>query len=333
MAVSMKALRPRLLLLALLSLASPALAAPARSGPIPVILVTDIGSDIDDTWALAMILRSRELDLKLVLTDSGDTRYRAAVAAKFLAASGRSDVPVGIGLQGPMGDELKNQAPWIAGYDLKTYAGKIHDDGVAAMIEVIQKSAEPMTVIAVGPVPSLVRALEQAPGIAAKCRFVGMFGSFDKGYDVGAPSAEWNVKVDPAALRKVLAAPWREILLTPLDTCGRVRLTGANYHAIWSATQDPMLRALIENYCMYAARVNWMRCDFFAIRSTTLFDCVAVYLAYAEDLVDTETVKFEVTDDGFTKRSAQGPLQARVALRWKNLAGFEDHLAKRLLAR
>jgi inosine-uridine nucleoside N-ribohydrolase len=198
---------------------------------------------------------------------------------------------------------------------------------------VIEKSAEPLTVIAVGPVPSLVRALEQAPGIAAKCRFVGMFGSFDKGYGDGPPSAEWNVKVDPAALRKVLAAPWRDILLTPLDTCGRVTLTGANYHAIWSATQDPMLRALIENYCIFAPRVSWMHCDFFATRSTTLFDCVAVYLAYAEELVDTETVQFEVTDDGFTRRSAQGPLKARVALRWKNLAGFEDHLAKRLLAR
>ena len=33
---------------------------------IPVILDTDIGGDIDDTWALAMLLKSPELDLKLV---------------------------------------------------------------------------------------------------------------------------------------------------------------------------------------------------------------------------------------------------------------------------
>jgi inosine-uridine nucleoside N-ribohydrolase len=298
-----------------------------------VILVTDIGTDIDDTWALAMILRSPELRLKLVLTDQADTRYRAAVAAKFLTASGRSDVPIGIGIPAPMGDDAKNLLPWIAGYDLKNYAGKVYDDGVAAMIETIEKSPEPITVIAIGPVPSLVRVLEQAPGIAAKCRFVGMFGSFDKGYGDDPPAAEWNVKVDPAALRKVLAAPWRDILLTPLDTCGKVIVRGTKYHAIWSATHDPMLRALIEGYCMYAARVNWMRCDFFTIRSSTLFDCVAVYLAYAEDLVETETIQFEVTDDGFTRRSAQGPLKARVALRWKSLAAFEDHLADRLLAK
>lgn len=35
---------------------------------IPVVLDTDLGSDIDDTWALAMLLRSPELDVKLILT-------------------------------------------------------------------------------------------------------------------------------------------------------------------------------------------------------------------------------------------------------------------------
>jgi len=56
------------------------------------------------------------------------------------------------------------------------------------------------------------------------------------------------VKVDPAAFRSVLAAPWRDILLTPLDTCGFVSLAGERYHAIWSATGDPLLRALIQSY-------------------------------------------------------------------------------------
>lgn len=36
---------------------------------IPVVLATDIGGDIDDTWALALILKSPELDLKLAVTD------------------------------------------------------------------------------------------------------------------------------------------------------------------------------------------------------------------------------------------------------------------------
>jgi inosine-uridine nucleoside N-ribohydrolase len=331
----MKSHRWLLSVFVLLGNLNAAFAAPAKNQvKIPVIFVTDIGTDIDDTWALAMLLRCPELDLKLVLTDSNDTRHRALVAAKFLEVAGRSDVPVGIGFnQGPMPDSRKNQLPWVAGYDLKKYPGKIYEDGIVAMIDTIEKSVEPVTVIAVGPPPSIALALEKAPGIAAKCRFVGMYGSFDKGYGGGPPVAEYNVQVEVVALRKVLAAPWRDILLTPLDTCGVVNLTGAKYHAIWCATEDPALRALIEGYCIFAGRVDWMKCDFFATKSTTLFDCVAVYLAYAENLVETETVSYEITDDGFTRRSAKGPLKARVALRWKNLPAFEDHLATRLLGR
>lgn len=300
----------------------------------PVVLVTDIGSDIDDAWALAYLLRSPELDLKLVLTDPPDTQYRAKVAAKFLEAAGRGDVPIGIGdNHGPTGDSLKTVLPWIAGYDISKYPGRVAEDGIGELIATVESSPRPVTIIAIGPVPSLAEAVRRDPGLAAKCRFVGMFGSFDVGYGGGPPVAETNVRVDPASLRTVLAAPWRDILLTPLDTCGFVELTGERYHRIWCSTDDPMLRALIESYCIFAQNQTWMKCDFFATNSTTLFDCTAVYLAMSEDLVETETVSFGITDDGRTLRSPNGPFKARVALRWKNLDAFEAQLASRVLGR
>jgi inosine-uridine nucleoside N-ribohydrolase len=300
----------------------------------PVILVTDIGTDIDDSWALAQTLRSPELDLRLVLTDPADTHYRALVAAKFLEAAGRGDVAIGIGdNQGTTGDDTKTLTPWVAGYDLGKCPGRVAEDGVAALIDVVEKSPRPVTIIAIGPVHSLALALERAPDIASKCRLVGMYGSFDAGYGGGAPSPETNVRVNPAGLRAVMKAPWQDILLTPLDTCGLVSLTGKRYHAIWSATDDPMLRTLIESYCIFAPRQTWMNCNFFTTRSTTLFDCVAVYLAYSEKRVEVETISFDITDDGFTKRSANGPFRARVAIRWKDRDGFEAHLADRLLDR
>jgi len=161
---------------------------------------------------------------------------------------------------------------------------------------------------------------------------VGVDGSFDVGYNGGPPAAETNVRVNPEGLRTVLAAPWKDILLTPLDTCDFVGLAGERYHAIWSATADPMLRALIESYCIFASQQTWMVCDYFATRSTTLYDCVAVYLSYSEELVDIETVSFDVTPDGYTRRSPKGPFKARVALRWKNRDAFEAQLAGRLLS-
>ncbi len=301
--------------------------------PIPVILDTDIGTDIDDTWALAQLLRCPELDLKLILTANGDATYRASVTARFLSVAGRTDIPIGRGANSfPMTGGM-NQEPWIKGYDLTQYTGEIVDDGVGRMIRLIEDSPVPVTIIAIAPAGNLAEALARSPGIAARCRLVGMFGSFDVGYSGGLPaSAETNVREAPSALRTVLAAPWMDVLITPLDTCNAAVLDGDNYHRIWSATGDPMLRALIENYCLFAPLVRWMHCDFFALRSTVLFDCVAVYLAYAEDFVETETLRFHVTDDSFTVRDeTAGEFTARVALRWKNLAAFKDDLTARLL--
>jgi inosine-uridine nucleoside N-ribohydrolase len=142
--------------------------------------------------------------------------------------------------------------------------------------------------------------------------------------------AEANVRGDVNALRKTLGAGWRDVLLTPLDTCGQVELRGELYKPIWAATGDGLLRAVIENYCIWVPRVPWLHCDFFAQRSTTLFDCVAVYLAYAEELLEIETMKFDITDEGFTIPAANGKYSARVALRWRDRAAFENHLSARL---
>lgn len=300
---------------------------------IPVILDTDIGTDVDDTWALAQLLRCPELDPKLVLVGAGNLDFRAAVTAKFLESAGRTDVPIGRGVQGWDSPETdRNQGPWIRGYEVAKYPGEIEADGVGRMIRIIEESSVPVTIIAIGPAVSLAAALERAPHIAARCRLVGMFGSFEVGYSGGLPASnETNVRLAPAAFRAVMSAPWIDVLLTPLDTCNFAILEGELYRRIWCATEDPALRAVIENYCVFAPRVGWMHCDFFARRSTILFDCVAVYLAYAEDWVETETVRFDITDDGFTTRDAAGRYAARMALRWRDLDAFHADLAARLL--
>jgi inosine-uridine nucleoside N-ribohydrolase len=317
------------------SLAAPKTNAPANAvrRAIPVILDTDIGTDIDDTWALAQLLRSPELDPKLILTTSGGREYRSAIVAKFLAVAGRTDIPIGLGVKtNSIPAHSRNQEPWIKNYSTTNYAGEIVEDGVGRMIRIIEESSEPVTIIAIAPSGNLAAALARSPRIAAKCRLVGMFGSFNVGYSGGLPaSAETNVRLDPAALRTVLAAPWKDVLLTPLDTCDFAVLCGENYHRIWNATDDPMLRAVIENYCIFAPRVDWMHCDFFTQHSTMLFDCVAVYLAYSENFVATENIRFRITDDGFTVRDEHGEFTARVALRWKDLPAFESLLTDRLL--
>ena len=68
--------------------------------PRAVILDTDIGTDIDDTWALGMLMNCPEVDLKAVVSAHADTEYRASLVAKLLEVWSRTDVAVGVGKVG-----------------------------------------------------------------------------------------------------------------------------------------------------------------------------------------------------------------------------------------
>jgi len=299
-------------------------AAPAAARPAPVILDTDIGDDIDDTWALSLILKSPELDLKLVVGDNGNAVYRARLIAKMLQAAGRTDVAVGIGLRPE--DKGGRQAAWIQGYDLKSYPGKVHTDGVQALIDTIMNSPQPVTLIAIGPVQNVAAALEREPRIAQKARFVGMHGSVRMGYGGNpTPAAEYNVKVDAKTCRKVFTAAW-DMTITPLDTCGLVQLKGDKYARIRDC-KDPVAAALIENYRAWAATGH--KPEMADSASSILFDTVAVYLSFSQDLAKMERLNIAVTDAGKTIIDpAAKPMN--VATEWKDLAAYEDFLVSRL---
>ncbi len=307
---------------ALLAVACLCGAAGAQGRKIPVILDTDIGDDIDDTWALALLLNSPEFDLKLVTTDYGNTEFRARIVARLLQIARRTDVPVGIGIK--TGDSVGAQGPWVKDYDLARYPGRIQRDGVQALIDAIMKSPEPVTLICIGPVPNIKAALERQPSIARRARFVGMQGSVHRGYDGAAqPSAEYNVKCDPAAFRRALTSPW-SVTITPLDTCGLVRLEGNKYAAVRNCSH-PLAQAVIENYRIWCGDKP-QRAD---TASSVLFDTVAVYLALSEKMLVMEDVGLKVTDDGFTAVDAKGK-KTRCAVGWKDLPGFQSFLATRL---
>src|SRR5262249_56741338 len=69
---------------------------------LPILLDTDVGTDVDDAIAMALLLAAPELDLRAVTTVSGDVHLRARIAKKLLALGGRGDVPVAAGVRAPV---------------------------------------------------------------------------------------------------------------------------------------------------------------------------------------------------------------------------------------
>jgi inosine-uridine nucleoside N-ribohydrolase len=330
--------RPRLGLAFLLgalvfALVAPALRAADSRPPrrIPVILDTDIGDDIDDTWALGFLLKCPELDVKLIVGDQGKPLYRTRLIAKFLEAVGRTDIPIGMALDANVTGDGP-QAAWVKGYNLNAYHGKIHPDGVQAIIDTIMESREPVTLLAIGPLPNIAAALEREPRIAQRTRFVGMHGSVRKGYGGSAEiHAEYNVKADAKACQRAFTAPW-DITITPLDTCGFIDLTGDRYAQVRDS-KDRVAAAILENYRHWSVAQNKGQPTKVADeRSSTLFDTVAVYLAYTDEWLKMEKLGIRVDDAGFTRIDpAAKPMN--VATEWKDLDAFRDLLVRRLTQR
>lgn len=306
--------------------------------PKPVILDTDICDDIDDTWAIALLLHSPELDCKLITTAVGNTEAKAKVVAKFLDKVGRTNIAVGVGIK--QHDRSHHQTAWAADYNLSSYPGRVCQDGVQAIIDTIMNSHTRVTLIALGPLPNIAEALKREPRIAEKADFVGMHGSIYVGYGTDKPDAEYNVKADVAAAKKVFSAGW-PMTITPLDTCGRVVLDGKDYQKVLQR-KSVMTSTLLENYRAWFRdglrdRKDVTEADFDRLteeqlgrRSTTLFDTVAVYLAINQDLVQMQQLPLRVSDDGFT-RVEDGAKSVNCAVKWKSLDGYESWLAERLV--
>ncbi len=308
---------PNVMSMAALSLS---LSAADTAPRLPVILDTDLGDDIDDTWALAMLLRSPQLDLRLVTTTYGKAEYRAKVIAKLLTVAGRTDVAIGLGAGGREGSG-KQQA-WVEGYDLASYAGTVHQDGVQALIDALDASPVPITIISIGPSDTVAAALGRRPEVAAKAIFVGMQGAVRRGYNGGAVCPEWNLKANVPAAKTALLAPWKQAVITPLDTCGLVRLGGERFAAL-KRCPDPVIRALLENYRLWAGKgaVDELT------ESSVLFDTVAVYLAWpgAKPLLCLEDLRIDVRDDGTTAIDPVG-MPMSVATAWRDLEAYYDLL-------
>jgi len=284
----------------------------------PVILDTDLGDDIDDTWALMQLLGMPELDVKLITTASDNTPVKTRLVAKMLERTGHYDIPLGTGHQNS--DKTINQATWLGDYTLDDYPGTVHEDGVGALIRTVMESDEPITIIVIGPQTNLKVALEREPKIAENANIVTMAGSVYEGYrGADEPAAEWNVRRDSEAAQAVFAAPW-DITMAPLDICGELQLKGDRYRAVADAG-TPRANVLVENYDAWKNRKRYGEFE-----SSILFDTVAVYLAYDNAYCRMETLNLIVDDEGYTRVNDEDGRPVHCALDWNDEAAFQEML-------
>ena len=298
----------------------------------PVIIDTDIGSFIDDSFAIVFAAQSQFLDIKLVVTCSDGTTDRAKVAAKLLRMMGREDIPIGVGIEN--GNQTQHTLfDWASSEDLSSYKGGVFTDGVSKMGEIIMSSEQVVDIIAIGPMTNFPTLLKKYPGVVRNARVRAMAGSVYMGYhgDI-IPVAEFNVKICPSCMEMLLQAGWN-VTITPLDTCGQFTLNSDELKQIFQV-DNPVSRALGSTllYFCITNTFSYDTCNL-PVGTPVIYDAIATLLAMpkvGETFIVYSEMSLKVNGSGFTVLDDKMGTPTSVALHWKQQGeeGFADMLTK-----
>jgi len=267
---------------------------------VPILVDTDVGTSLDDAFALALVLASPELELRGVTTVSGDTMTRAWMVCRLLTMAERKGVAVAAGAAPQPANPVEGQ------YQYRYHPAVIYNRTVkpakesAVDLMYRQLKADPgkVTLVALGPLTNIARLLTDHPDCKPWIkRIVLMGGSIRSGPDGKAGAvAEWNIKTDVKAAQTVFSAGV-PLTVAPLDATATVKLT------------DPAQLFQAGTMLTYQLQALHQMAD---DPQPILFDPVAVTLAHDERFFTMADLHLEVDDQGFTK-VGKGKPNARVA--------------------
>jgi inosine-uridine nucleoside N-ribohydrolase len=165
-------------------------------------LDTDIGGDLDDLCALAMVLQWPDTELVGVTTVADDRGRRAGYARYALDLAGHSDVPVAAGGDIAMGIyEPTPGLPVEADYwpaSVRPHPGEIDE-----ALDLLETSIEQGAIVAaIGPYTNLALLEQRSPGILARTELYLMGGlvyAVPEGFPPLINEMDCNVQLDAAS--------------------------------------------------------------------------------------------------------------------------------------
>jgi len=293
-----------LFLLLFVSASSAQTQTPARPtvAPEKVIIDTDIGDDIDDAFAIALALRSPELEILGISTTFGDTEARAKIVDRMLGEAGRTDIPVAVGTPTHTTNVMNQRRYGEGGH----FARASHPAAVDFILDQIRRYPGQITLIAIGPLMNVGALIDKDPETFLKLkRVVMMGGSIECGYGelwfctTHGPDAEWNIINDIPSAKKLFLSSV-PLYVMPLDST-QLKLDETK-RAFLFKQGTPLTDALTLLYHEWGQQ------------TPTLFDPVTVAFILDPKVCPVQPMHIRVDDKGFT-RAEPGAPNAQVCMR------------------
>ena len=195
-------------------------------------VIVDCDPGIDDALAIILALKSKEIEVVGITTVSGNVEslQGAKNALKVLKLLGRLDIPVYLGESKPVKRELVT-AQDTHGEDglgetfLEEVSSEyIRENGVDFILNTL-KNHENVSIIALGPLTNLCRAIEKDSETFHRVKEIVSMGGAYKSHGNCSPVAEFNYWVDPHGAREFLKKFNGEFTMVGLDVTREIVLT------------------------------------------------------------------------------------------------------------
>lgn len=279
-----------------------------------VIIDTDIGDDIDDAFAVALAVKSPELNVLGITTTFGETEVRAQILDRFLGEIGRADIPVLAGK--PAGKTPMSQRRYA---ESGHYAKSSHRDAAEFILDQIRRYPGEITLIAIGPLMNVGEVIDRDAATFHKLkRVVIMGGSIRRGYgDYGynqpvPPAPEWNILNDVKSAQKLFASGV-PLFVMPLDST-QLKLDEVK-RAFLFTRATPVTDQLTILYHLWGQE------------TPTLFDPMTVVFVLKPELCPVTPLHIEIDEKGLT-REASGTANAQVCLNSNSQDFFQFYLGR-----
>ncbi len=302
-----------------------------------VIIDTDIGSDIDDAMAIALALKSPELELLGITTVYGDSMLRAKLAKRLVTLGGQPQIPVYSGIDLPL---LRKRSVWMAGHEGSEKQLGIEDYSVESqhavdfIIESILNNPGEVTLIPIGPLTNIATAIIKEPKIIKKIKAINLMGGSTRlGSNRLQPNVwveEHNIACDPEAA-DVIFNSGIDITMVGLDVTMQVEI-GKKEEELLANSDDPVNQLLAQ---MLNEWIEFVKVTF-NDDVTYMHDPLAVASVFRPDLLDVALLDIDVVytqaeRTGQTVGKINPESKTKVALEVQAEA-FKALLFKRLLS-
>ena len=195
-------------------------------------VIIDCDPGIDDALAIILALKSKEIEVIGITTVSGNVEsvQGAKNALKVLKLLGRLDIPVYLGESKPIKRELVTAQDTHGEDGLgETFLEEvsreyIRENGVDFILNTL-KNQENVSIIALGPLTNLYRAIEKDSETFHRVKEIVSMGGAYKSHGNCSPVAEFNYWVDPHGAREFLKKFNGEFTMVGLDVTREIVLT------------------------------------------------------------------------------------------------------------